>query len=299
MGDEVAGIDFQALDEIEALLQGSDAGKLEYDKDGNAVFDEKQADEKYDKLKGTKDASAEAEETQQDAEVQTQETVDDKSKESEAPEKEAEATEDPEPVAPKWDDVIDIPLPDGRKTLTLGEIKDEYVALVRTKETVEKQSDELATQRLIVNEILHSKGEVTPERIKQITQINQEQRDKDVATVAAMYPEWRTNEHKRAADFQAMLETGQSLGATEYEMKSITRPWMISVLKQLSDYKARENKAKRNMKKAGVPTIRKGGRSPAPKITPTSKVKSFENALANAKGNSEGTDWAALDQALR
>ena len=294
-----AGIDVQALDEIENLLQGSDAGKLEYDKDGNAVFDEKKADEKYKDLKGGKDASAETGETQQEAEVQTQETADDKSKESDAPEKDAEETKDPEPVAPEWDDVVDIPLPDGRKTLTLGEIKDEYIALVRTKETVEKQSDELATQRLIVNEILHSKGEVTPERIQQITQINQEQRDRDIATVSAMYPEWRTNEHKRAADFQAMLTTGQSLGATEYEMKSITRPWMISALKQLSEYKARENKAKRNMKKAGVPTIRKGERTPAPKITPTSKVKSFENALANHKGNTDETDWGALDQALR
>ena len=67
-------VDHEKLAQIDALLAGSDAGKVEYDNDGNAIFDEKTAQSAYEKaIAGEKDANGLTEEIPVDTEAQTQE----------------------------------------------------------------------------------------------------------------------------------------------------------------------------------------------------------------------------------
>lgn len=288
------GPDQDKLDEVEALLRGSDAGSVDYDEHGNPLYSDEKAKEAHENALARQDAEAQGlvldENPEDQAQPQETETT-----EADADESQAEAKEET-PKVINYDDHIEVPLPDGREAISIGKLKDEYVDMVRTRETLDAAQSELATERLIVNEILRDGGEVSGERITQLQQLNSEQFERDRQTILQMYPIWQTNAEVRERDFQAMIQAGVSIGATESELKQISKPWLIRALKELSDYKAREAKGVKAVK--AVP-MRKPVARKAPPQQPTARGNQFAKVLDDAKGNLEGADFETLDKVFR
>jgi len=289
------GPDQDKLDEVEALLRGSDAGSVDYDEHGNPLYSDEKAKQAYENAQARKDADAQGLVLDEDPADQAQPQETETEDTADADESQVEAKEET-PKVVDYDDHIEVPLPDGREAISIGKLKDEYVDMVRTRETLEAAQSELATDRLIVNEILSSGGEVSGERIAQIQELNNAQFERDRQTILQMYPMWQTNAEARERDFQSMIQTGVSIGATESELKQISKPWLIRALKELSDYKAREAKGVKAVK--AVPMRKQTARKAPPK-QPATRGNQFAKVLDDAKGNPDAADFDALDKVLR
>lgn len=289
------GPDQARLDEVEALLQGSDAGKFEYDAHGNAIYSDEDAREKHENAMARKDAEAQGLVLDENLGDQAKPQETESKEPTDADENQA-AAKDETPKTVHYDDHIEVPLPDGREAIPIGELKDRYVEMVRTREALETAQGELATERLIVNEILRDGGEVSAERIQQMQQLNGQQFERDRETILQMYPQWQNNAEMRERDFLAMMQAGVSIGATESELKQISKPWLIRALKELADYKAREDRGKKAVK--AVPMQQQPARKAPPK-QPSTRGNQFAQILESGKGNPESVDFDGLDRVLR
>lgn len=287
MSDAVESVqpDHDKMAEIQSLLMESDAGNIQYDREGNPIYSDEMAEAAHQK------AVKEDREAQGGIAPETEQVT----TETEVPQ-EIEQEKEEKPKTVNYDDSIEIPLPDGRDTLTLGELKDRYVEQARTREALETAQSTLATERMIVNEILREGGEVTEERISQLRQINEAAQARDEQTILQMYPQW-ANQETRQRDVEAMVKTAADLGATNAEIAAVSKPWIVRMLKDLSDYRAREARGKTVIKP--VPMAEAKAKKAAPETPQSNTPASQLGRLLTEAKDRESADWHGIDQLLR
>jgi len=267
-----------AFDALAAVIDGSEAGTraVEYDKNGNPILSDAV---KAELLEETPEDPAKPEETLKE------ETKD------EDPEETQEESKPDEPAAIDYD--LEVPMADGDAPLTISAMKDEITELRRQHRAVETQAQEMARDRILVNELLANPGDITPERRQQFEQAQADYTRRELETVAQMFPHWQDKD-AAAADQSAMRQFALSAGASEQDLSMLTRPWILNVLKRAADYSRREEAGKQKMVRQvkSQPKSQTKGSNPTAKPVNESRFSQFEGALS--KG-----DFNALDSILR
>jgi hypothetical protein len=199
------------------------------------------------------------------------------------------AADDDDP--PKIDYDLEIPMPDGAESVTLGQLKDNYQARLdheKERETWEDhriaEDGRLQVARAELNELAALMGQVNPEIATHLRQQRLANQKQEQEKLLALYPEWADPEVKKAAN-PAILAAAKHLGLSEQEYAQIGDHRLIHGLKLLSTYMARAEQAKAQLEAAKP--LPKGQKSVNRKQSTAQKHAQAHDRAKRSKNQSE------------
>lgn len=188
---------------------------------------------------------------------------------------------------------LEIPMPDGREPMRLGELKDKVTELERTEAQMIERENALMRQQDEVNQLLSAAGQLPPELAQQAEQRLQQTLAKEREAMMQAIPEWSDRE-TYDRDRAGILEVGQQYGFSELEVGQIMDHRVVKFMRdhaRLLDQKKAAEKLPEKIKKQS----RKGQRP-----TQRAKKSEIDQLVGIAKeSNNDDLKMAAIDKLLR
>ena len=198
-----------------------------------------------------------------------------------------------EPVEAKIDYKMEIPMPDGRDALTLGELKDKVVELDRTEQQLIDRENAVMRERDELASVLSQVGEIPPD-VQQKMAKHQEmhlQREHDAMLAAIPEMAEKTGFDKVKT---AVTEVMTEYGAAE-DIGKITDHRLIKMAYDLHRLKAEKAAAQETAKQVRKASKPKGVR-PRAKTSKSDLEQQLNSAM---QGNNEDAKYDAIEQLLR
>lgn len=198
----------------------------------------------------------------------------------EVEEPESSGSED-EPVVAEKPDIdydLEIPMPDGREPMKLGELKDKIVENERTRSELDAARADIMQEKQLMAQFAAQVGEIPPALREQMGQKHQQYLEQQHQMMLQAIPEWKDSDRFQN-DKPRLFEAGRSLGYSEAELSQIADARLVLALKTLADYREREAKAPEKVVKKPVATKSKQA-AYKPKDAPT-KVKNPQDLVGN------------------
>lgn len=251
------------LDDIDALLSGSPG---EPDENGFMQEDETEQPEKA--------------------------QVPEPDREEEEPEEAAqEATE--EAQQPDIDYDLEIPMPDGREAMTLGQMKDKVNELERTESQMIERENALLRERQELDKVMAAVGEIPPELRQQADAMNQQHLQQERGKMLEAIPEWSDRETFER-DRTAIAEVGHKYGFSDIEIGTIADHRVIKFMRDYSRMAAAEQQAQETAKQVHRAS-KPAGKKPRAKTRQSALDKQVSEAM---QSNNETVRLDAIDKLL-
>lgn len=218
------------------------------------------------------------------------------------PEVDLSLSDSPEPEAepPGIDYDLEVPMPDGAESVTIGELKDHFQKAADFEKEREIWEDnriaedgKLQLARAELNELAGLVGQVNPELLNHLRQKRAANQKQEQEKLLRLYPEWQDPAVKKAAS-EPLLKTARHLGLSEQEFAQIGDHRLIHGLKLLSTYMARAEKAKAQLEAA--PKLPKSQKTVQRK---QSKAQQRAEKIKRAKSGTEDDKLAAISSLIR
>lgn len=188
---------------------------------------------------------------------------------------------------------LEIPMPDGRESMKLGELKDKVTELERTEAQIIERENAMMRQQDELNQLMNAAGQLPPELQQQAQERMQQTLEKEREALVRAIPEWSDRE-TYDRDKQGILDVTKEYGFSEREIGAVMDHRVVKLLRdhhRLLNQKAEAEKLPAQIKKAS----RKG------KQTGHRAKKSELDQLVGAatESNDDDLKMATIDKLLR
>ncbi|MGI9308549.1 MAG: hypothetical protein ACR2P6_04755 [Gammaproteobacteria bacterium] len=206
---------------------------------------------------------------------------------------------EPEPGAIDYD--MEVPMPDGAESVTIGQLKDHYQQhgeLQQERDSWEdqrsQQQGELMATRQQLLDLANLMGDIKPEVVEHIQGMQAQEQEQQAALLLQVFPEW-TDADKKAGARTRHLSTVKEYGFSEFEYGSINDHRIIRLLHDLTRYRerAQAGEARREQIKAELP---KGQKTQSRKQTPAQQKAAM---VKRAIGGTEQDKMAAISSLIK
>lgn len=177
------------------------------------------------------------------------------------PDEVAETPEDTEPEqeAPAIDYDLEVPMPDGGESQTIGQLKDFFQQHQEWQQerddwadTRTSQENELLVARQQIVELSQLMGEVKPEVIQALAAQQQARIEQQRNLMMQSIPDWQDQE-KMKADRARIVETAAEYGVTAQDIGLVNDHRFVKMLKDFADMKQRQARGQAALDKAAKP----------------------------------------------
>jgi hypothetical protein len=185
---------------------------------------------------------------------------------------------------------VEIPMPYGMEKMTVGELKDQVSEIHLRQERLDKQSNEVMTERDQLNHVVEAiEPYLTPEVMEKVTARRQAVLARENQRMLEAIPEW-----SEATVFQADRKNMQTLageyGFSEREFQTVSDHRLVKLLRDFTNMRARIHKAQNEAKPMRKGKTTKPGHKTA---------KPRANADTLVKNASASTDQKVKDAAIQ
>ena len=213
-------------------------------------------------------------------------------RELDEPEQAVEVEAEPEMEGPEIDYDLEIPMPDGREPMTLGQMKDRVNQLERTDQQMIERENALMRQQDELAEVMQQMGGIPPGLQEQAAQRNQQRLQHEHERMLEAIPEWKEKE-TFDRDRGQIFETAKQYGLGD-EIGQISDHRIVKLLRDFSRLLSKSTEGetlKKEIHKAS--TVK--GRKPRLKTKQSALDKQVSEAMAS---NNVDTRLDAIDKLL-
>mgnify|MGYP001823335854 CR=1 FL=1 len=188
---------------------------------------------------------------------------------------------------------LEIPMPDGREAMTLGQMKDRVTELERTDAQMIERENALMRQQDELNQLLQAAGQLPPE----LTQKAAERLEQTLATerqaMMQAIPEWSDRE-TYDRDRTAIVDVAKQYGFSELEIGQIVDHRVVKFMRDHARLMGERQEAEKLPKQ--IRKQSRKGTKPRQKTKRSALDQMVDRAM---KSNDEDAKFAAIDNLLR
>ena len=188
---------------------------------------------------------------------------------------------------------IEIPMPDGENPIRLGDMKDTITSYRRRELSIEKAEVQMMDDRRMINEILNSGGQVTPEAVERIENRRTQHVAEQQALLLDQIPEWK-DPAVRTAETAEIIETlspwftAQELANTDQAKVVKFARFVTGLIKRVE---RSENGLKDRVEQASTNKRKAAGQQKA-----KTRAGSQDKLAGLLSAPKEQIDWNAVDK---
>lgn len=188
---------------------------------------------------------------------------------------------------------LDIPMPDGRESMSLGAMKDRVTELERSESQMIERENNLMRQQDEINMLMNQVGELPPELRQQASQKQQQHMAKERDAMLKAIPEWSDRE-TYDRDRVGIVEVGKQYGFSELEIGQIMDHRVVKFMRDYSRLSKNAKDAER------LPAQIKKASKVGSKPRRTTKKSTQDTMVAEAiSSGNDDVKQAAISELLR
>ena len=207
------------------------------------------------------------------------------------PEEPEEVQAEPEKAEVEIDYELVIPMPDGRDSMTLGQMKDRVNELERTDQQLIERENALMRQQAELTEAMEQMGGIPPALQQQAAQRNEQRLRQEHDLMLKAIPEWSEKE-TFDRDRALIFETAKQYGL-DNEIGQISDHRIVKLLRDFSRLLGKSTEAETLKKEIHTASTVKGK-----KAAPRTKQSEIDKLADQAKAGNDDAGWDAIDKLL-